>query len=351
MVKTHVVIVTVAVLVLAGHSRADEQNPAPVQPPAPPAPAAAPDPVTKQIETLKHEIESLKKNLENNGGHNAQDPNGGNNGGGRGRRWGGPPPDNGNGGQPQGGPGAGARGFGRQFMGPMMNQLAGVDLESPKAAGREDKLPLGGEKHFVLNVPVGGVDQIGVQNNGPQGGSWKVEELFKLTDDQTKAVEALRTEYAAEKKKLEDEILAQQMALADKAKKLRETYEQRANDVLTGADKEAKQKIDAVEKDTATKIETVVADATANTDNNDPQQAINTVTTVREKLTPIVQDARKQMVDLIPADTRAKVQDVFTKDEAAQKQRQDFFQRMRNRGAPGGDTQKPPEKEKEKTDF
>src|ERR1051326_8422104 len=123
-------------------------------------------------------------------------------------------------------------------MGPVMNSIAGIDLESPTAAGREDKLPLGGEKRLVLNVPVGGIDQIGVQPGmGNQStGSWKVEEIFKLTDEQTKAVEALRTEYAAEKKKLEEEILAQQQALADKAKKLRETYEQRANDVLTGAD-------------------------------------------------------------------------------------------------------------------
>jgi hypothetical protein len=54
------------------------------------------------------------------------------------------------------------------------------------------------------------------------------------------------------------------------------------------------------------------------------------------------------MVDLIPTETRAKVQDVFTQDDTVQKQRQDFMQRMRGRGGPGGekDTQKPPEKEK-----
>jgi hypothetical protein len=241
------------------------------------------------------------------------------------------------------------RGMGRSFMAPMMNQVAGVDLESPKAAGREDKLPLGGDKHFVLNVPVGGIDQIGVQGNGGQGGSWKMEELFKLTDEQTKAVEALRTEYAAERKKLEEEILAQQAALAEKAKKLRDTYEQRANDVLTGADKENKQKIDAVEKEAGKQIEAAVTEGTANLDNNnDPQQLFTAARTVREKVQPVIQDARKKMVDLIPTETRAKVQDVFTQDDTVQKQRQDFMQRMRGRGGPGGekDTQKPPEKEK-----
>jgi len=252
--KTQVIIVAVAVLVLARTGRSDDQQPA-VQPPAPPpAPApAATDPVTKQIDAMQKQIDTLTKKLDNAHNGGGGDPNNPN-GGARGRRWGGgggPPPDNGNGGA--GGPGAGgpggpggfgaiARNLGRQLFGPMMNQMAGVDLENPKAAGREDKLPLGGEKQFVLNVPVGGVEQIGVQNNG----AWKVEELFKLTDEQTKAVDALRTEYAAEKKKLEEEILTQQLALADKAKQLRLTYEQRANDVLTGADKDAKQKIDTV---------------------------------------------------------------------------------------------------------
>ena len=51
-------------------------------------------------------------------------------------------------------------------------------------------LNFGPQKRFVSRTPVGGIDNL---DNWRAG--WKVEDVFTLTDEQTKSLEGLRGEY------------------------------------------------------------------------------------------------------------------------------------------------------------
>src|SRR5262249_15816569 len=134
------------------------------------------------------------------------------------------------------------------------SRMAGVQFEDPKMLAKVETLPLGSDRRFVVEVPVGGIDSL-------SGQSPKMEQVFPLTDEQTKALRALGDEYDQKQKALEEKIAAQQKALADEAKELRGSFEKRANDVLTGADKEAKQKLDTVAQDAEKKNSAVASDA------------------------------------------------------------------------------------------
>jgi len=244
----------------------------------------------------------------------------------------------------------------------MASRMLGIDIDDPKSGPKLEVLPLGIEKRLVLNIPVGGVD-----NPSATGAGWKMESIFKLTDEQAKAVETLREEYKTEQKTLDKEIIEQQKALAEKVKQLRQKYELRANDVLTGDDKIAKEKMDALAKDTATKNAAIVTDALPLYDQNDMAQSFAMIRSIREKSNVNVKVAEVKLVELIPADNRARIQEVIKQQAEAREQSSRW---MAGRGAPdkgpgeagrggegrrreGGDPVKPPQKPEatEKKDF
>ena len=262
--------------------------------------------------------------------------------GGRGQ-WGG-------GGGP-GGPGGmlgGLLGGQRNNIFGMASRMLGFDIEDPNSAAKKiESLPLGADKRMVVSVPVGGVD-----NFSGTGQGWKVETVFKMTDEQTKAVDSLREEYKVEQKKLEAEILEQQKALAEKVKLLRAKYEQRANDVLTGDDKAAKEKMDTLAKDTNTKNAQVVTDLLPMFDQNDMAQGFAMLRTINEKTSTNIKAAEEKLIELVPAENRARIQEVM-KTQTDLRDRNNRFMQFGGGGGPGGaggrarggnngDPQKPP---------
>lgn len=286
-----------------------------------------------------------------------------------GDRGGGPGGAGGRGAWQGGGPGGagGPGGIANAFMGNqrggvvgMASRMLGIDIEDPKAGPKLESLPLGAEKRMVMYVPVGGVD-----NFSGTGQGWKVESVFKMTEEQTKAVDTLREEYKTEQKKLEQEILEQQKAIADKVKQLRAKYEQRANDVLTGDDKAAKEKMDALAKETNTKNAAVVAEFLPMFDANDMMQGFAMLRSIREKTSLNIKGAEEKLVELTPADSRERIQEVI-KTQAAVREQTNRFGGGGGGGAPGapggerrarggnnGEPQKPPAppEQTEKKDF
>jgi hypothetical protein len=252
------------------------------------------------------------------GAPNAGQPGGGGPGGG-GPMWG-------------GGRGFGGFGGGGGGITGMIRGFLGIDFEDPKAPVKLDALPLGIDKRLVINVPVGGVDNPAANTNG-----WKMESIFKLTEEQQKAVDALREEYKAQQKKLDEEVLAAQKAVAEKVKDLRLKYEQRANDILTGNDKTTKEKLDALARETITKNMAVVTEMMPMFDGQDMGQGFAVVRAIREKISANAKTAEEKLLELAPADGKAKIQDIL-------KQQQNDRDRMnrwgggggRGRGGPGG---------------
>lgn len=179
----------------------------------------------------------------------------------------------------------------------------------------------------MLNVPVGGVDNLRGQAPG-----WKMEAVFKMTEEQVKAAETLRTEYAADEKKLEQEIREKYTDLADKMTKLRQKYEQRANDILTDDDKQRKEKLDALARDTNAKNAAVVKELLPLYDLNDMQQRMGLVRAVREKVGKNTQQAETQLLDLVPPESREKIEAAIRE----QNQARDAMNRWGGGGQQGG---------------
>jgi hypothetical protein len=221
----------------------------------------------------------------------------------------------------RGGPG------GAQSIYDVVSRMLGLDIEDPKAGPKMEILPLGADKRFVFSVPVGGVDNPGSQTNG-----WKMEALFKMTDEQTKSAEALRAEYAGEEKKLEQEVQDQFKALAEKLKQLRLKYEQRANDILTADDKQRKEKMDALGHETSAKNTALVKELLPLYDINDFQQRAAMARAVREKADKNAREAEGKLVELVPPDTRDKIEAVFRQ----QAQERDRMARFQAGGGGGG---------------
>ncbi|MBI3829091.1 MAG: hypothetical protein HY291_06225 [Planctomycetes bacterium] len=172
--------------------------------------------------------EGKRQRMQRGGDNQGGDPAGGQ-GGGRGGRMGGP---GGFGGF--GGPGGGRGGLERMLLGAM-----GIE-----PGVKTDQLTYGSERRLVTRVPVGGIDSLNENADG-----FKVEEIYTLTDEQTKAVEGLRDEYKTELEKLQKQLDEANAAVATQVKALRAKYEQRANDVLTGDPKSEKEKLDTLAKE------------------------------------------------------------------------------------------------------
>lgn len=288
----------------------------------------------------------------------ADDNNGAGGRGGRGR--GGPnngqnTPNNGgnNGGNNNGGNTFGGRGFGNfgnlgnlgttagvRDITSTISRMLGFEVPDPKAAPKLDQLPLGPRKRLVMEVPVGGVDNF----NGT-GAGWKMEAVFKLTPEQVKAADSVREEYTAEEKKLNQEIVEAQKALAAKVLELRQKYEKKANDILTGADKETKEKMDALAAEVYEKNATIVNETVPLYDTKDLQQGLTMIRALREKTSKTVQDGQDKLLQLIPEDSRPKFQEIM-KTQADQRQRTDRLLQGGARGIGGGrggdDPVKPP---------
>lgn len=222
----------------------------------------------------------------------------------------------------------------------MVSRMLGVDIEDPKAAPKLDQLPLSTSKRMVTEIPVGGVD-----NFNATGSGWKMETVFKMTPEQTKATDALRDEYQAEQKKLNQEILDAEKALAAKVVDLRQKYEKKANDLLTGTDKENKEKMDALAVEVYSKNSATVTETLPLYDTKDWQQGLAMVRALREKTGKVTQDAEDKLLTLIPEDNRPKFQEIL-KAQSEQRNRMNQgmqnFGGMRNRAQGDGGTVKPP---------
>jgi hypothetical protein len=241
---------------------------------------------------------------------------------------------------------------GGQFLMDMASRMSGAPIENPAELSKLSHLPLGPERHLILNVPVGGIDNF---NNTVSG--WKMEQLFTLTDEQQKAVTTLRDEYQKEQQKLEDELAAQQKALSERARQLREAYELRANDVLAGADKEAKQKIDTLAKETQAKNAAAAGDLNIllqDPNNKDPRTILTTARTVHDATAKTAQESRKSLLELLPTEVRARAEELFKQDDANKPPDIGNWggKRPGHKGGPGGKPdEKPAEPEKVKADF
>jgi len=236
----------------------------------------------------------------------------------------------------------------------MASRMLGLDIQDPKAGPKLDALPLGADKRFVFNVPVGGVDNPGSTTNG-----WKMEAIFKMTDEQTKSAEALRAEYAVEEKKLEQEIQDQFKTQADKLKQLRLKYEQRANDILTADDKQRKEKLDALARETNAKNMDIIKELLALYDVNDWQQRMALSGAIRDRVGKNDQEAESKLVELVPPESRDKIEAVVKQQTQAREMMARWGQGMgqgMGRGMRGQQDQtpakppRPPEADK-KQDF
>jgi hypothetical protein len=211
----------------------------------------------------------------------------------------------------------------------------GIDIEGPKSR-KIESLPLNEHKRLVLNVPVGGVDI-----PGSTGSGWKVENVFKLSEEQTTKLETLRTEYAAEQKKLEDELNAQNKAMAAKVAELRKAYEAKANDLLSPEDKEAKLKLDALGAETATKNTAVLTDGLKLYDPNDVTQGMALLRMYREKSNDIATEQEQKLLNLVPAASR-EVMETLVKNNAAARQQMQRPMQGRRGGRGNDDPMNPP---------
>lgn len=274
-----------------------------------------------------------------------QDNGGQQRGGGRGNFGGG-------GGGNFGGPGgiANMLGGGTRNALSMAARMLGIDIEDPKQEVKLDQLPLAASKRLVLQVPVGGVD-----NLNSTGSGWKMEAIFTMTPEQTKTIDTIRDEYKAEQKKLNEEILAQEKALALKVVELRKKFEQRATDVLTGADKESKTKLDALAVEQNEKTAALVAETLPLYDLNDFQQGFALVRALSDKIKTILQTGQDKLVELVPANSKDKIKELI-KVQNEQRDRTNRFMQGGGRGrggpgAPGGDAVKPPKAPEEDLKF
>ncbi|HYF52310.1 MAG TPA: hypothetical protein VEJ63_23080 [Planctomycetota bacterium] len=255
------------------------------------------------------------------------------------------------GGEERGGPGMGRGGpggpgnnpaFGRfqQQFGPEQfattaARAAGVELEDTKTEAKIDTLPFGSQRRFVTLVPVGGIDSFSSLSE-----PWKLEQMYKLTFEQSNSLQTIRDEYKAELKKLQDEMTAQQKAMAEKVKELRAKYELRANDVLTGADKENKQKIDTITSETHTNNAKVAGELLhANKDNKDMNRMWQIGRELREKVSPSIDEAQKKIAELVSPEGKALIEESMKKQADAREQVQRWMDR--NRGGEGRERQNP----------
>ncbi|MCZ7645214.1 MAG: hypothetical protein M5U26_08010 [Planctomycetota bacterium] len=226
-----------------------------------------------------------------------------------------------------------------------------------------DQLGFGAEKRMVLNLPVGGVDNFETMRDG-----WGVEEIFTLTDEQSKALGTLREEYAKDLEKLQQQLDEANKAVALQVVELRKQYEAKANGLLPAEAKAEKEKLDALARefyDERLKVgdnykpdlqklqeETTkkLAEARENQDwramGDVYRQGQEVLGKVRDVVTEMTNVTYGKMVEALSGDAQAKVKAEIEKLQARQKQEQDMRARWQQ-GRPGGErpqgeAEKPP---------
>jgi hypothetical protein len=204
----------------------------------------------------------------------------------------------------------------------MASRMAGLDL-GPKYAPKINALPFGAARNLIVSVPVGAIDSFG--SGAPP---IKIEDLFKLTPEQTESIGAIRQEYQKEQEVLEKELAEQQKLIAEKARQLRLKYELRANDVLAGEQKTQKETIDAAASEMYGKTTAAIDEALAALKDAEGPAVLESAKAVQEKAAAIVEEAQKKALAAMPAEARA----LF---ENALKQRAERMARWRQ-GGPGG---------------
>jgi hypothetical protein len=238
--------------------------------------------------------------------------------------------------------GAGRRvgGFGRGGYGQnqtpvhLLSRIIGITMDDANAEAHIDSLPYGIQSRFVKDVPVGGVENF-QPISLPMGAktAWKVEQLYKLTFEQSNALTALRDEYKKDIKKYEEELLSQQKAIAAKVQELRSKYESRANDVLTGIDKENKQKIDAITQDSYVqnaKLGTDLLDR--NKDAKEFQALYELSKDLREKISANADATSRKIEDLVSPEGKALLESTRKQAAEDQEKRNQQMKQWREQG-------------------
>ena len=202
-------------------------------------------------------------------------------------------------------------------------RMLGIDLEDGANKITLDDLPLGANRRMVLNVPVGGIEV-----PGGSGAGWKMENVFTLSAGQQNKLQALREAYQADKKALEKDLAAQEQAFAEKAAKLRQKYENRANDLLADSDKALKQKLDAIGQEAQRKIAAAIADALKLFDPEDLTQGMALLRMLRDKSTDIAQESEDKILSVVPAESRERLAEAM-RDAATARQALDNFLQAR----------------------
>lgn len=246
------------------------------------------------------------------------------------------------------------RGRGNGGFGGGNNPTSWIDRQIDFMVGRSspvevESLDFGAQKRFVVNTPVGGVDNLDAFRDG-----LKAEEIFTLTEEQTASLDGLRKEYAEELKKLQAELDAANKAFALKVVALREQYEGKANEQL-GDKKAEKEQLDALAKayheerakanepfneDLAKLKEEATAKGAEARENRDwralagvYQKGQEVMGKLREAIEKVTQDTHAKMLAALTGDAKTKLETQFKELEDRRQQMRDGG---RGRGGPNG---------------
>jgi hypothetical protein len=200
----------------------------------------------------------------------------------------------------------------------LSRMFPGLGLDSKSV--RWDVFPLGMEKRFLTSLQVGSIENPGAVDFPAMSG-WPVEEILKLSADEAKAVQTLRQEYDAERKKLDEEVAEFHKAEAEKFRALRLKYEQKANEALSPEQREAKQKFDALREELISRKKALVTD-TLGADFSAVKggQGSTAIGKLREGLSKIVGELELKFLEIAPAEAKAKIEATI-KQQVAMRER------------------------------
>jgi hypothetical protein len=188
----------------------------------------------------------------------------------------------------------------------LARMFPGLGLDDQSKVNWE-ALPLGMDKKFLTSLPVGAVENPGGVDF-PAYPGWRIEEVFKLSNEQSTSLQKLRADYEAKKAKLGQELAEAQKAYIEKFRALRLQYEQQANDLLTGPEKEAKAKLDALRDELAAKKKELVNTLGLDKPQTDSRGFMELSKKTREELSKVVAEFEAKLLDLLPTDRKAAIE-------------------------------------------
>jgi hypothetical protein len=222
----------------------------------------------------------------------------------------------------------------------LSRMFPGLGLDNGNSP-RWDTLPFGMDRRFLINSQVGSVENPGGADY-PAFGGWPIEEILKLSPDETQALQAIRQEYAAERKKLDEEVAEFHKAEVEKLRALRLKYEQKANEALSPEQREAKQKFDALRDELIAKKKALVSEVLGPDPSNGALSRA-ALSNLREGLPKIVAEIEAKFLELLPAEAKAKIEPML-KQQAAMRERMAHMYSQSQRPMPtqpGGPPQPP----------